>query len=51
MKNTIGLLMAVSFAITDAFKITPLLVHAKSAKLGEFPYYAYLDIKSFGFGV
>lgn len=38
------------FATTSAFKITPLIVDGQPAKLGQFPYYAYLDIRSFGFG-
>lgn len=46
----IGLLMFVGFSTTFAYKISPRIIDGYPAKLGQFPYYAYLDIKTFGFG-
>lgn len=48
--TSVVLLMSVGLATIGAFEITPRIVGGKAAKLGQFPYYAHLDIRSFGFG-
>lgn len=46
----VGLFMLAEFLPAGAYTISPRIINGKPAKLGQFPYYAYLDIKSFGFG-
>lgn len=51
MRNIIGIILSVIvvIAITGAFEITPRIVGGQAADLGQFPYYAFLDIRSFGY--
>lgn len=52
MRNIIAIFFSLFavIATASAFKISSRIVGGKPAQLNQFPYYVYLDIRSFGFG-